>query len=78
MAIQTKLNSLAAICRRVDRESSGLRQTHMRLGIRRITLDETRQKFEHGLYYVQHWSPGLDQLFMSETIKATVLRRSAL
>jgi hypothetical protein len=78
MAIQTKLNSLAATCRRVDCESSGLSQTHPGLGIRRITLDETRQKFEHGLYYVQHRSPGLDQLFMSETIETTVPRRSAL
>jgi lipopolysaccharide/colanic/teichoic acid biosynthesis glycosyltransferase len=38
---------------------------------------KTRQKFEHGLYYVKHWSPGLDQLFISATIKAIVLRRSA-
>ena len=31
-----------------------------------------------GLYYVKHRSPGLDQLFMSETMKVIGLRRSAL
>jgi hypothetical protein len=44
---------------------------------RQITFDKTRQKFKHGLYYVQHRSPSLDQFVMSETIKAIVLRRSA-
>ena len=63
-ASRTKVNSLAA---------SG----HLCVGIRQITFDKTRQKFEHGLYYVKHRSPGLDQLSMSETIKTIVLRGSA-
>jgi hypothetical protein len=47
------------------------------VGIRQITFDKTRQKFEHGLYYVKHPSPGLEQFFQSETIKTIVLRGSA-
>lgn len=73
----TKANSLVAPGRRVDYEPLGIPQTRLRAGIRQITFDRTMQKFEHGLYYVKHWSPGLDQLFMSETIKTIVLRRSA-
>jgi hypothetical protein len=73
----TKVNSLAASGRRVDYEPLGIPQTRLCVGIRQITFDKTRQKFEHGLYYVKHRSPGLDQLSMSETIKTIVLRRSA-
>jgi hypothetical protein len=47
------------------------------LGIRQITFDKTRQKLGRGLYYVKHRSKGLDQLLISETNEAVVLRRSA-
>jgi hypothetical protein len=73
----TKINLLAASGRRVDYEPLGIRQTRLCTGIRRITLDRTRQKFEHSLYYVKHRSPGLDEIFVSETTKTIMLRRRA-
>jgi hypothetical protein len=71
------VNPLAASGQRVDYEPLGIRQTRLLTGIRRITFDGTRQKLEHGLYYVKHRSPGLDQIFMSETTKTIMLRRRA-
>jgi hypothetical protein len=73
----TKVNSLAAPGRRVDYVPLGVPQKCLCVGIRQITFDKTRQKFEHGLYYVKHPSPGLEQFFQSETIKTIVLRGSA-
>lgn len=73
----TQVNPLAASGRRVDCDPLGIRHTRLCTAIRRITFDGTRQKLEHGLYYVKHRSPGLDQIFMSETTKMIMLRRRA-
>ncbi|SFS16824.1 sugar transferase, PEP-CTERM system associated/exopolysaccharide biosynthesis polyprenyl glycosylphosphotransferase [Granulicella pectinivorans] len=41
------------------------------------TLEETKEKLQHDLYYLKHMSLGLDLLIMFETIKTIVRRRGA-